>query len=197
MKNILILYPNEFNCQSKFDRKVSNIVQNLEHYTLCYINDYNGLIQNYSSIYQVENYKINNLDNSITHAIIFDDGKEFDKEVNLIDSLKIIRRVIKIQITRVINIKDNHQYNQNSEKYEYIGRGSYWGNPYAIFDNDGDNREDVIRKFKYDFDTDLFLNKKKSEVYRLAGKTLGCFCKPQSCHGDVLADYLNSYDDGK
>ncbi|MEP0357399.1 DUF4326 domain-containing protein [Paraglaciecola sp.] len=37
----------------------------------------------------------------------------------------------------------------------------------------------------------------KAEVYKLAGKRLGCFCKPSACHGDVLADFLNSWDDGK
>ncbi len=61
---------------------------------------------------------------------------------------------------------------------------------------DGD-RDEVIRKFKYDFDYDKFLNIDKSKVYSLAGKRLGCFCKPQACHGDVLADFLNSWDDGK
>jgi hypothetical protein len=40
------------------------------------------------------------------------------------------------------------------------------------------------------------LNIDTSRVHELAGKRLGCFCKPALCHGDVLADYLNSYDDG-
>ena len=62
---------------------------------------------------------------------------------------------------------------------------------------EGDDREEVIRKFKYDFDYEKFPNKEKSEVYKLAGKRLGCFCKPHACHGDVLADFLNSWDDGK
>ncbi|WP_261928243.1 DUF4326 domain-containing protein, partial [Vibrio aestuarianus] len=59
------------------------------------------------------------------------------------------------------------------------------------------DRDEVIRKYKYDFDYDKFINVDKSRVYDLAGKRLGCFCKPQSCHGDVLADFLNSWDDGK
>jgi len=59
------------------------------------------------------------------------------------------------------------------------------------------DREHVINQFRYDFDTDSFPNKKKSEVHKIAGKRLACFCKPNACHGDVLADYLNSYDDGK
>ena len=65
-----------------------------------------------------------------------------------------------------------------------------------MFDN-GDSREVVIQKFKYDFDNDKFVRKDKKEVYKLAGKRLGCFCKPEACHGDILADFLNSWDDGE
>ena len=61
----------------------------------------------------------------------------------------------------------------------------------------GEDRDEVIRLFKYDFDNDNFPRKKKSEVHHLAGKRLGCFCKPLYCHGDILADYLNSFDDEK
>lgn len=64
-------------------------------------------------------------------------------------------------------------------------------------DSDEDPRDAVIRMFKYDFDYDKFLNIDKNKVYELAGKRLGCFCKPQACHGDILADYLNQWDDGK
>ena len=60
----------------------------------------------------------------------------------------------------------------------------------------GDDRDEVIRKFEYDFNFDKFPNKKKSEVLKLSGKRLGCYCKPSKCHGDILADYLNSIDDG-
>jgi len=37
----------------------------------------------------------------------------------------------------------------------------------------------------------------QAEVYKLAGKRLGCFCKPSAFHGDVLADFLNCWDVGK
>jgi hypothetical protein len=29
----------------------------------------------------------------------------------------------------------------------------------------------------------------------LRGKTLGCFCKPHPCHGDIIAAYLDSLED--
>lgn len=30
-----------------------------------------------------------------------------------------------------------------------------------------------------------------SEIEELLGKTLGCWCKPETCHGDVLLDLLS------
>jgi hypothetical protein len=137
-----------------------------------------------------------------THAVVFDDGEEFESEIEVIQARKLPLRIINTPITRVINLKNNPEFNdaKSTESYEYIGRGSYWGNPHSMFesfeDNDEDPRDAVIRMFKYDFDYDKFLNIDKSKVYELAGKRLGCFCKPQPCHGDVLADYLNQWDDG-
>ena len=32
----------------------------------------------------------------------------------------------------------------------------------------------------------------KARILELKGKTLGCFCKPNSCHGDIIAEYLNN-----
>ncbi|GAB2922171.1 hypothetical protein GCM10027181_21760 [Rheinheimera gaetbuli] len=133
----------------------------------------------------------------ITHAIIFDDGEEFAAELQQLKAKDIPLRLINIKLTRVINITRETEFKgqQNSDKYEYIGRGSYWGNPYSMFE-EGDDRDEVIRKFQYDFEYEKFPHIDKQEVYKLAGKRLGCFCKPSACHGDVLADFLNSWDDG-
>lgn len=30
----------------------------------------------------------------------------------------------------------------------------------------------------------------KEEFFKLKGKTLGCFCKPQPCHTDIMIQYL-------
>ena len=30
-----------------------------------------------------------------------------------------------------------------------------------------------------------------SQLYELKGKVLGCYCKPQRCHGDFLAREVN------
>lgn len=75
--------------------------------------------------------------------------------------------------------------NLRHEPYDvYIGRGSIWGNPYHI-GRDG-SREEVIEKYKE------YLHKQRPEllgmVFELRGKRLGCYCKPQACHGDYLAE---------
>ena len=201
MAIVLILYPKDFNCYSKFSRKVARIISSLENFSLVCPADPNGFIQKFCDEQPDEIQSRELFDwqsENITHAIVFDDGEEFPMETQRLRSVGLPMRVVNISITRVINIKVDTEYQakKSTPDYEYIGRGSYWGNPYSMYE-EGDDREEVIRKFKYDFDYEKFPNKEKSEVYKLAGKRLGCFCKPHACHGDVLADFLNSWDDGK
>lgn len=74
------------------------------------------------------------------------------------------------------------------EKYDvYIGRGSKWGNPFAI-GKDG-TRLEVIQKYKKYI---LLNNELMKQLSELEGKILGCWCKPKSCHGDVLVDLINN-----
>ena len=207
MKSVLILYPKLFNCYSKFSRKVEKIISSLGEVTLLFPCDPNLLIQRFHD----ENLESTNIEhmknwtkNDITHAIIFDDGEEFSEESNSLKLHNIPLRIITIKITRVVNIKKEEQYQsmKSNPEYEYIGRGSRWGNPYSIFEieelEEGEDPRDlVVSNFKYDFDNDKLFNLKKEEVFSLAGKRLGCFCKPLPCHGDILADFLNEWDDGK
>lgn len=73
----------------------------------------------------------------------------------------------------------------------YIGRGkcprtgeySKWGNPYKIGE-DG-TREEVIEKYRqYVLSRPDLLE----AIKELKGKTLGCWCWPKRCHGNVLAE---------
>ncbi len=71
--------------------------------------------------------------------------------------------------------------NKRYDTYDvYIGRPSKWGNPFAI-GRDG-SRAEVIAKFEV-YARDRF---RDAELLELDGKTLGCFCAPLPCHGDVL-----------
>ena len=64
-----------------------------------------------------------------------------------------------------------------------IDRSSIWGNPFLIGRDGG--RDEVIAKYR------AWLLKNPALMTRLpelAGLTLGCWCKPEPCHGDVLAE---------
>lgn len=86
------------------------------------------------------------------------------------------------KVTRVINIRHD-----NSSQV-YIGRGGFWGNPFQI--GPCGSREDVVRKHREWLDGKLEAPSGRKppsmDLIRkhLAGKILGCFCKPKACHGD-------------
>jgi hypothetical protein len=77
------------------------------------------------------------------------------------------------------------------ESYQvYIGRPSKWGNPFQI-GKDG-TREEVIEKYKaWILDQPDLL---KAIIPELKGKTLGCWCHPRACHGDILAMLADTMD---
>lgn len=66
----------------------------------------------------------------------------------------------------------------------YIGRPSKWGNPFKI-GIDG-SREDVIGNYRQWILANQELMAKLP--LELKGKTLGCWCRPNPCHGDVLVE---------
>lgn len=72
------------------------------------------------------------------------------------------------------------------EQYDvYIGRPSKWGNPFVI-GKDG-TREEVVAKYEAYIKTTELMN----DLHELKGKTLGCWCSPKCCHGDVLLRLAN------
>ena len=79
---------------------------------------------------------------------------------------------------------------------QYIGRAGkgqdgYFGNPFPLLPNEP--RGATIERYKVYFysklETDPIF---KQRVLGLKDKKLGCFCKPNTCHGDVIAEYLNN-----
>ncbi len=83
-------------------------------------------------------------------------------------------------IARVVHCK--------REKFDvYIGRGGKWGNPFVL-GKDG-TREEVIAKYEAWLARQSHLI---AALPELRGKVLGCWCAPQSCHGDVLLRLANA-----
>lgn len=103
-------------------------------------------------------------------------------------NLKAIMMIVK---SRVVHCK--------KEKYNvYIGRPSKWGNPFTHWP-DGEtlakyvveDREAAVNAYREwitNGDGKHLLN----DLHELrGGKILGCWCKPQACHGDVLLELLD------
>jgi hypothetical protein len=93
--------------------------------------------------------------------------------------------------TKIINLKTNEPYDV------YIGRGSVWGNPYTHIKNKNTKatyivatRKEAIEKYReYLLGNEELMNK----LEQLRGKTLACFCKPKSCHGDIIIELLSKH----
>jgi hypothetical protein len=69
----------------------------------------------------------------------------------------------------------------------YIGRPSKWGNPFTIGVHG--TRAECIEKYRnYLKHTDLWM-----DLGSLYDKTLGCWCRPKDCHGDVLIEELKKF----
>ena len=108
----------------------------------------------------------------------------------------------KLKMSVVVNLKASELrkrgYNNfqewNSKSHTlYIGRfnkflgisASKWGNPFKLSEYDRNTclnlYEDYVRNTP-----DLINN-----INDLRGKELGCWCKPEGCHGDILIKLLN------
>jgi len=81
----------------------------------------------------------------------------------------------------------------------YIGRPSKWGNPFTHI-QDGNtkakyicsSRKEAIEKYRQ-WITKGGGRYLLQHIGELRGKTLGCWCKPQTCHGDVLVELANDF----
>lgn len=95
--------------------------------------------------------------------------------------------------TTVVNINTGAHYDV------YIGRagqgqGGYFGNPYRL--QRGEDRGATLARFEQYFYDRLGTDPEFTQrVLQLRDKTLGCFCKPHPCHGDIIAHYLDHVHD--
>lgn len=93
--------------------------------------------------------------------------------------------------------KETKVVNLYKESYNiYIGRAGkgedgYYGNPIVL--KQGEERGATIERFKEYFYNRIETDEEyRQNILKLKNKTLGCFCKPNKCHGDVYVEYLNN-----
>lgn len=95
-------------------------------------------------------------------------------------------------MTRVVHCK-------KSPYDVYIGRPSKWGNPFTHLKHSRGGLIHVATRKLAVIGYKIYLRKRpdlvRAAVAELKGKVLGCWCKPLSCHGDILAAIADSEDD--
>jgi hypothetical protein len=103
--------------------------------------------------------------------------------------------------TSVVNIKSLEGKDwRDDPNFVYVGRAhlprqlaeSDWANPFRI--GPGVTRDEAIAQFRVHLHRRLDLLRRIPE---LVGKTLVCWCAPEACHADILADLANRYARGK
>ncbi len=108
--------------------------------------------------------------------------------------------------TSVVNVRAQNirpRYSNLKEwmedpKNSYIGRGgtvfigdrsfsypgSKWGNPFKPSKHN--TKEQRIRQYEEYIRERIERESLQKELLSMKGKVLGCWCKPEGCHGDVL-----------
>lgn len=92
--------------------------------------------------------------------------------------------------SRVVHVKKEN-YDLYIGRYNsYLGeRGSFLANPFKI--GPGTSREESIQRYRnWFYDQIENTPNFRDRVLALKGKTLGCWCKPLACHGDVIVEFL-------
>lgn len=67
---------------------------------------------------------------------------------------------------------------------------SPWHNPYKVGPK-GYSLGDALALYRDHLEALLTDPAVKEEFLQLSGKTLGCWCCPQACHGDIIIQLLN------
>lgn len=195
-KIIFIAYPVNFKNARIFSEKTEKILSRIENFKIITTTDHNNFLKNKFPTTDItelgfskKNSEIKRILSKADHFIAFWDGTELDQYIYNAQLLDVSSRIITIETTKVSNRDKGDDYDV------YIGRGTPWGNPFAI-GHDGMSRDDVIEKYREFFNVNIANSPEKiKELKGLKNKTLGCHCKPAACHGDIIADFLNALDE--
>jgi hypothetical protein len=193
--SLLIGLAKGFNRSNLFEKKVSALTATLHQFEVSVFQDDRKIAKRYFDKNDIQSKEVNFKKNqfhrelaSFSHVIIFWDG---DDLTELVFQCTLSKKPIKIIATEITKVRNKDR----DEAYDvYIGRGTPWGNPFPIgIGESGDDRDAVIEKYSEYFEREILSDpKKRKALTSLRGYKLGCHCKPLKCHGDIIANYLNS-----
>ncbi len=89
--------------------------------------------------------------------------------------------------TELVNVSRH-----GKEGVRMVDRNTQFGNPFRLENHGGDyTREESVAQYEKWFKNKIQSDPEFREaVEDLRGETLGCWCKPKACHGDVILGYL-------
>lgn len=177
------------------EKKLEHLLSNLTDYEIIAIDDWKGIIEQYCRTRRIP-YQTSACRNRIeaqkiistaSRLVMFWNGRDTNDLVFYATKLRVAYKIVPVLVTAVVNKDHNEDYDV------YIGRGGMWGNPFKILPGTSETRDVVIAKYREYFEKEILSNPERhKELLRLKGMTLGCHCKPHACHGDIIAEYLNS-----
>lgn len=113
--------------------------------------------------------------------------------------------------TKVVHVNSPEWRNTPEAERVYIGRRvlrgknqfplSLWGNPYSVKSYEKRQSHDkavalAISNYEKYMRSRLRADRQlRISLLNLQGKVLGCWCKPEACHGDTLAQLADMSDD--
>ncbi len=112
--------------------------------------------------------------------------------------------VVNVKVANIRPKYDNLKEWMDDTNNIYVGRGgvvfidgkrfppqaSEFSNPYKIGEHG--TRDEVISKYKEMIEYKIKnVPDFKAKILNLKGKNLGCWCKPESCHADILFEIAN------
>ena len=79
--------------------------------------------------------------------------------------------------------------NTENGKERYPKYSSIWHNPFKI-GNGKYTRDESLEKYEIYIKEKIQENPVKYDLNEIKNKNLGCWCKPEKCHGDILLKLL-------
>jgi hypothetical protein len=84
---------------------------------------------------------------------------------------------------------------QSGTKVRWPPSDSVWANPFKVAKDDEASRAECVQKYRAHLKKQMDIGKITPEMLlSLRGKTLGCWCKPLACHGDVIVEMIRAFE---
>jgi len=195
MNTIVVAISKDVTSKEAIYSKLDESLSAMNEYELVAVNDTQQFLKNYGEE-RGTRFSFKNCPSRIaakqiaakaTHLIVFWSGLDLTDLIFFAVQRKVPTKLIPFLVTTVANKDTGQAFDV------YIGRGTPLGNPFAIEHGTDADRAHVIGRYREYFFKDLIIKPDmKNYIEGLRGLRLGCHCKPLPCHGDVIAEYLNS-----